>query len=449
MSSREMNRGVYGNIRRIFIGDGLILGNERTVRRWVALACALAVLGGPPAWAQGGHAAAAGTPATAGDAAPASVTLEEFLQLVLARSPDLDAERLNVQAARGDTQQAGLWPNPVLNATRKPGETAVGIEQPLPIFGQIGQRKAAARQAEATAVADTAAQIAQRMGEAGEAFIDAQLAGERERVWLDAQRRMREAMRIVQGQVGAGARSRYDGERMALKLSQLDASLARASAERRQAAARLGALAAMPGWQPRALGPLHPPPSDVYADGEQLWAQVRDRVPALKAAAAAVDLADQQLALRRKEALPTPSLSYQRVRSRDEGHYNQVGVSIELPLFDRKQGDIARAGTLRRQAEYRQAAAEVDAKSSLLRAVQQYQLRREALLDFEQREREQHANLAAMADDAYRLGQGSILDYVDSLETLRERQLEKLALAEDMLRAQWAIRQATGQLPLE
>src|SRR5690606_18014859 len=99
--------------------------------------------------------------------------------------------------------------------------------------------------------------------------------------------------------------------------------------------------------------------------------------------------------------------------------------------------------------EYRQAAAEVDAKSSLLRAVQQYQLRREALLDFEQREREQHANLAAMADDAYRLGQGSILDYVDSLETLRERQLEKLALAEDMLRAQWAIRQATGQLPLE
>lgn len=435
---------------RCHSNDGsAILDWQRRQARWatLALACALATLGGP-AWAQREAGVAPALPATA-SAMPASLTLEEFLRLVLQRSTELEAERLSVQAARADVLQAGLWPNPVLSAAHKPGETAVGIEQPLPIFGQIGQRKATAQQAEAKAAADTAVQIAQRLSEAGDAFIDAQMAAERERVWLEAQRQMREALRIVRGQVGAGARSRYDGERMALKLGQLDANLARAIAERRQAAASLGALVALPGWQPRAVGPLHPLPAEVYADGEQLWAQARERVPALKAAAAAVDLADQQLALRRKEALPTPSLSYQRVRSRNDGHYNQVGVSIELPLFDRKQGDIARAGVERRQAEYRQLAAEADAKSSLLRAVQQYQLRREALKDFEQHEREQHANLAAMADDAYRLGQGSILDYVDSLETLRERQLEKLSLAEDMLRAQWAIRQATGQLPVD
>ena len=394
--------------------------------------------------------AQAGQPAGAAPAValPAALTLEEFLQLVLTRSPDLDAERLNIEAARGDTLAAGTWPNPVLSASRKPGEKELGIEQPLPIFGQVTQRKATARQAERQAEADTAEQVAKRLGEAGDAFVDAQMAEQRERVWAQAQQQMREALRIVQGQITAGARSRYDGERMALKLSQLDVSLSRARAERLTVAGRMGTLVAAPTWQPRALGPLHPPPDDLYADATALWAQARERVPALQAAGSAVELANQQLALQRKEALPTPSVSLARVRNRQEGHYNQVGVSIELPLFDRKQGEIARAKAELQQARYRRTAAEVEAEAQVLQSVQQYRLRRDALLAFEQHERDQHGNLATMADDAYRLGQSSILDYIDSLETLRERQMDKLALVEDMLRAQWTVRQAIGQLPV-
>lgn len=375
------------------------------------------------------------------------ITLEEYLLQVLQQSPDLKAERLNLAAAQGDAVQAGLWPNPVMAVSRKPGETELGLEQPLPIFGQLSQRKATAEEAQRKAGAEVRSAVAQRLAEAGEAFIAAQIAQERVSVWVQARAQLQDAMRIVQGQISHGARSRYDGERMALKLNQLQLNLVRAMAEQKEAASAMARLNGLPNWQPIAVGALHPPPESTYANVEQLWDQARAQAPALQSAVAAVSLADQQLALRHKEAIPVPTLSYTRVRSRPDGQHNQVGLSIELPLFDRKQGDIARAEAEQRQARHRQDAAEVELKSNLLRSVQQYQMRRAALVAYEQREHAQHANLGAMAQDAYRLGQGSILDYIDSLENLREQQLDKLDLTREMLLAQWHIRVTLGQMP--
>ena len=420
-----------------------------------AWALTLLLLGAPAlALAQGPGAPATPAAVTAVSLASAKdksasqgITLEEYLLQVLQQSPDLKAERLNLAAAHGDTVQAGLWPNPVVAASRKPGETDLGLEQPLPIFGQLSQRKATAEEAERKAGADVRSSVVQRLAEAGEAFIAAQMAQERVRVWVQARDQLQDAMRIVQGQISHGARSRYDGERMALKLNQLQLNLVRAMAEQKEAASAMARLSGLPNWQPIAVGALHPPPESTYANVDQLWEQARAQAPALQSAVAAVGLADQQLALRHKEAIPVPTLSYTRVRSRPDGHHNQVGVSIELPLFDRKQGDIARAEAEQRQARHRQDAAEVELKSNLVRSVQQYQMRRAALVAYEQREHAQHANLGAMAQDAYRLGQGSILDFIDSLETLREQQLDKLDLTREMLLAQWTIRVTLGQMP--
>lgn len=432
----------------------------------------LTVLALASVWcAAAGHAQAAGAPAPIPAAAPAAasqvqaqvaqvapptgqarakgapITLEEYLQLVLAHNPDLQAERLNVAAAHGDTVQAGLWPNPVLSAARKPGEKDLGLEQPLPIFGQLSQRKRTAEEAEHKAGTDVRVTVAERLSDAGDAFIDTQIAQERVQVWVAARAQLEDALRIVQGQISHGARSRYDGERMALKLSQLQLNLVRAMAEQKDAASAMARLGGRPSWQPVAVGALHPLPESVYADADVLWEQARTQLPGLQSASAAVGLAEQQLALRHKEAIPVPSLQLMRVRSRSEGNYSQVGVSIELPLFDRKQGNIARAEAEQQQARYRLNAAEVEAKIGLQRSVQQYHMRRAALVAYEQREQAQHANLALMAQDAYRLGQGSILDFIDSLETLREQQLDKLDLTREMLKAQWAIRVALGQLP--
>ena len=53
-----------------------------------------------------------------------------------------------------------------------------------------------------------------------------------------------------------------------------------------------------------------------------------------------------------------------------------------------------------------------------------------------------------MAQDAYKLGKGTILELIDTLGSITEHRLEHLELVKDMLDAEWEVRLASGDLPL-
>ena len=61
-----------------------------------------------------------------------------------------------------------------------------------------------------------------------------------------------------------------------------------------------------------------------------------------------------------------------------------------------------------------------------------------------------HENLTGlhqMAQDAYRLGKGTILELIDALGSINEHRLEHLELVKDMLDAEWEVRLASCDLP--
>ena len=99
------------------------------------------------------------------------VTLEEYLRMVVRNRPSLAADRMESGLARADTRTASAFPNPSMSAYGKPGEHGIGIDQPIPIFGQRGARIEAAKKGELAATkvgAMSKAQLTQ--------FIDQQLA---------------------------------------------------------------------------------------------------------------------------------------------------------------------------------------------------------------------------------------------------------------------------------
>ena len=59
----------------------------------------------------------------------------------------------------------------------------------------------------------------------------------------------------------------------------------------------------------------------------------------------------------------------------------------------------------------------------------------------------QIAPLHQMAQDAYKLGKGTILELIDALGSITEHRLEHLELVKDMLDAEWEVRLASGDLP--
>lgn len=379
--------------------------------------------------------------------APASVTLNEYLQLVARNSALIKADRTRIDAARADTTTAGTWPNPTVSASRQRLEKDLGIQQPLPIFGQLSQRVKTARQAEEVAAAQLEGSVQDALGDGAAAFNEVLVAQRRLALWQAARDDLSGAARIVKGQIEAGARSQYDGARIALQVAQMDVQIRKAQAALKDAASKMAALASLPRWEPVALGSLKPVELGAYASSDALWEQARSRLPALKAAAADLEQSRQQIALQQREAIPTPSLSYTRVNHRQDGRYGIVGVSVDIPLFDRKQGAIDKARADEMQAQYKQEAAEVAAQAELLRSLQQLRMANEALEAFESSAMSQLEQLRRMAQDSYQLGKSNVLELIDVLDTLRERRMDHLDLVKDMLDAEWRVRVASGNVP--
>ncbi len=386
--------------------------------------------------------------APAASVASASITLNEYLQLVARNSAQIKADRTRVAAAQADTTTAQTWPNPTVSVSKQRLEKDLSIQQPLPIFGQLRQRVATARQAEDVAAAQVDSNVLDALSDAATAFNEALVAQRRVELWQAARSDLQAAARIVKGQIEAGARSPYDGARIALQVAQMDVQLRKAQAAHQDAASKMAALASLPRWQPVALGSLKPLPARSAGADDALWEQARSRLPALKAAAAELEQSHQQIALQQREAIPTPALSYTRVNHRQDGRYGIVGVSIDIPLFDRKQGAIDKARADEMQAQYKLEAAEVTAQAELLRSLQQLRLANEALASFETEALSQLDQLHRMAQDSYQLGKSNVLEMIDVLDSLRERRMDHLDLVKDMLDAQWRVRVASGDIPV-
>lgn len=404
-----------------------------------------------PAGALIADAAPAG--AVAADSAaplPASLGLVEYLALVRSHHPTLRAMQLRQRMEQADVQTASTWSNPSLHYSSKFEEREMGVEQALPIFGQIGLRTEAARLAAATGNAERVAQAQEILSEAAQRFGQLLLDQQKLAAKEQAMAQLEQAAKIVQGQIQLGARSRYDGARIELQRAQMQVQLEQQQAQTLAARAALGQLLARSHWAPQAVGsllPAQPAPQEPAFDA--MWQQARLQLAPLQAAHAKVVQAEQFTRQQEREALPTPTVGVTRVRGRQESYaYNQVGISIELPLFDRKQGPIERARLEHTQALLEEDAAQQLARQQLQQALNQRNLLRKTLRTFESSGMTQLAPLRQMAQDSYRLGQSSILEWLDAMESVSSHEQEYLDLTLQAWQAQWQLDAARGQLPL-
>lgn len=340
------------------------------MNKWHSLAMAAALCCG--AFSGIGHAAeamdaAAQSNAAAGRlAAPAQpVTLQEYLRIVVQNQPNLAADRMQLDLAKADSKTAATIPNPAMHYSSKRGEKEWGVEQAIPIFGQRGMRIENARLGEKAAAANADVAVAVTMSDAAHAFNELLVAQQRYQVWLAARDELEKAGNIVKGQIEAGTRSRYDGARLNLQQAQMSMQVSKAQAALRDAASRVASIAALPQWQVRVEGSLQATDIRKAASYEQLWNQAQTQLPSLRAAQAELDRSRQKIKLEQREALPTPSFGLARIRNSVDGSFNQVGVSVEIPLFDRRQGPIERAKVEADQAELRRDAAVLAAQSEL------------------------------------------------------------------------------------
>lgn len=374
-------------------------------------------------------------PAAAGAQQQGGLTLEQARAIARQTSPDVAAARAAAEAAAGRARQAGAFPNPVLSYGREQtsrgdvtnAQDIVALEQRLEIGGQRGARTEVARLRQEAAEARLAAAEAELELAVARAYADVVAASRRAELAAQAADQFRRAVRVTEERFAAGDVSGYAARRIRLEAVRYEALAAEMMLEEREARLRLAALLGAPadtalaGLVPVAdgeAGVLHLPPDSVAALALQRSPQLRAELLETQAARAEAKLA-------RRERIPTPvaSAGYknERVAPGEQTFDGFVaGVSIPLPLWDRRGGAVQAA-----EAEARREAAETEARRR--------QVAREAREAYEavRRTDEQVASLRAQLGDearaalraaeaAYAEGEITLVEWLDAVRAYQE-----------------------------
>lgn len=289
---------------------------------------------------------------------------EQAVALALARAPILRSAEAGRRAAQGDRVQAGLRPNPNFsfdsenfggsgsNAGIRSLETTYALSQRIETGGKRQARIGAAENALALTGLDIAALRLDLIREVVRAMAEAVAAGRVVEIARERVRLAGEVLRATQGRVEAG-REPFVQQRRAevaretaavgFERAQRDAGLASRALAVLLAAPRVEILPARAPW----FDELGPKPDPARASGAPPGQLDRARLEGLIAQRRA------ELDLQRRNAVPDLSVSggVRRFREGSGDSAFVLGLSVPLPVFDRNQGNILRAGAELNRAE--------------------------------------------------------------------------------------------------
>lgn len=387
---------------------------------------------------------------------PDSVTLPELFQLITERNPRLAAERLNIDIAEADKLTASALPNPSVSyGFSRPFSAAhtqfdgtrqqqVTMELPLLVSGQRAARLDTAAHAILASQARVNVLTNELAMQAADYHTGLLAAQEKLAVLQQSINEIDRIIAVVNGRLESGMASSYDLARVEVERAALITRLNLARTEQSNQAAGLAALVGAPGWQPAAAGTLQP------ANAAVPLAQWHDALaannPQIIAARRDEDTARSAVIRAERERLPVPSLTVGRAWTNDPyGAVNFIGLTAELLLLDNRRGPVARAKAEWQSAQRQRESVEASANAELLRLANALSQQRAALDQFEQKIGSRIPALKQMADDAYRLGRGTILELIDATRARLDAQLTRVDLREIIVQQEINLAILTGR----
>jgi outer membrane protein, heavy metal efflux system len=364
-----------------------------------------------------------------------ALTIDQAVDEAVEKNLSLIAERLNVAVADAAVVTARLRPNPVLSGSADhldwfgtgfddangagPSEYAVRVDVPF----ERGRKRelrtevaAAAKSIAEAQLADTIRRLKLDVTLAAVDVLEAKAKLTLARQNLDALERL---VDLNQRRLTSGALAPLEVTRSRVAMLQYRGSVRAAELTLAQARLKLHTLVGR--RTADALidvdDPLGTPPAALPADVNALQAAARVSRPDV-------------LALRRDQARTQADLRLQVAQGRVDytvgGEYrrqqgvNGTGsmaglfVSVPLPIFNRNQGEIARAGAEHAKADRSLAALETTVGGEVASAFQEFESARQLLADMERDLLKPAADARAGTTYVYLAGATSLVDVLDA-----------------------------------
>jgi cobalt-zinc-cadmium efflux system outer membrane protein len=399
-------------------------------------------------------------PATAQTQGPVRITLDEAIQMALQHNHNVLAARTTIQQSQAEEITANLRPNPALfadweylpiftpssmNSTYLHDSTEADLG--LSYLFERGKKRQHRLQAAKDITAQTRSQVADNERaltfSVATQFVNTQLAESMLDLAHEDLKSFQSTVELSQERYKAGAISEDDFLKIKLQLLQFETDFQQAQLARIQA---LSDLRQLLGYESVSAdfdvaGDFDYQPLKGNLDDFQMKG-MRNR-PDLRAAQQGVAAANSQYALQKSIGKQdfTLTANYSHVNAINAATF---AVSIPLAIFNRNQGEIARARFAVTQAEEQekgtsgQVMTDVhDAYEGLRENDRVVQLYRSGYLDVAQKDRD-------ISEYAYKRGAVSLLDFLDAERSYRATQLAYRQSLASYLLALEQLREAVG-----
>jgi outer membrane protein, heavy metal efflux system len=400
----------------------------------------------------------------------ATLTLDQAINLCLVNDPKIRAGLEAINQAHADALTASLRPNPGLTVSstllplarpftpQSPGgppELDVQLNYPIDwlLFGKRAAGMASATMGICVSEAEYADLVRQRVTEAALAFYDVLEATALLEVAQQDLENLQRVDGVTRTAVDNGGRPHVELSRVRLELlntrrRQRDAESALVGAKAKLRALLGGGDSEGPLEVAGTLdGPLTAeplPPAEAYA----LAAENRPDILALQRKTAK---ANANVVVERRNAFPevkpqfVVGRQYQRSMGVPDVSTWGTGIEVAIPLFDRNQGNRAKAASTVSQSHFELHAKLLDLRAEIEQAVQSLRTAQQNAASVARDELRLAVEVRDSIGKAYAAGGRPLLDVLDSQRNYRETYRTFITSRADYLRALYRYHSAIGK----
>jgi cobalt-zinc-cadmium efflux system outer membrane protein len=370
-------------------------------------------------------------------ASPAAITFDEAAREAIDHNLTLIAERYNVSIAQARQVTAALRPNPVLTLNGmfptsnaldngvSPREQVVRTDFVFERGGKRERRIEAADEAKSVAELQLLDSMRTLVLDVQNACVDVALATHNLTLAQESLDAFNAVVRVNIERVRTGDLAPVELSRSRLASLQFQNDVRIQESKLVVAQNRLKGLLGRSDSRPIEVdGDLRHDagPVDLDAIRERALA-ARPDLRALKAEQART-AADLRLQIAQGKVDYTVSgevhRQFQPPLTDSHGYVYGIYLSVPLPIFNRNQGEVARAGEEERQAAARVTAREAEVRRELEAAYQNYAAARDVVANIENRMLDQAREVRTTTEYSYRRGEASLIEFLDAVRAFND-----------------------------
>jgi cobalt-zinc-cadmium efflux system outer membrane protein len=395
-------------------------------------------------------------------APPVTLTIDDAVRQALDRNLTLVAERYSVTVAQARIAAAQLRPNPVLTVNTMLPDSTVYQENISPreavvrgdlIFEGGGKRDRRIEVAEAAkSVVDV--QLLNTMRtvvlDVQSAFVDVVLAEENAALARESRNALDALVRVNTERVRTGDLSQVELTRSRLAALRFQNDVRQQEARLAVARHRLGnLLGRRDGAGIQVAGDLRHDRNPL--DLEAITRLATERRPDLQALRReqARSAADVRLQIAQGKIDYTVSGEFHRQQqatpaNQNTGNLYGLSLSVPLPVFNRNQGEIARARQEEQQSEVRVRALEAQISTEVQSAFETYTAAHDVVTTIESQMLDQARDVRTTTEYSYQRGEASFIELLDAVRAFNDTMQSYNGARAEYARSLYAIESISG-----